>query len=285
MIPGSKPKIEPTAKVRIGEKRATASGGERPAALDYFVCDDDQFGQVAGDKPATIRIQFVHPLVDDAFSTGLEWWSKKRGAAKPTLACYTKDGGSNPVALRLDKMLDEGQEPIAPPRGAGRLPIACLSRECPHFKNKDCRPMGRLVFLLDGGTHVYQIDTKAWNSIERLEGSLRLAQARGPLDAPGRLFDLSVEMVTKGRDHFPVMTIQEVQVEVNNVDDVLKADALVALVNALAEPDSPEVPLRGFLAHALDRTNPGWRDNPAYVERIKAVGVRAAAEGVVKANL
>jgi hypothetical protein len=282
VIPGSKPKIEPTAKVRIGEKRVSQRGSEYPAAVDYFLCEDAQFAHVAGDKPRKLRIRFVHPAIEDAFSTGLEWWIKDKNK-RPLLACYTKDGGSSPVALRMDKMLDAGQEPVGPARGNGRLPIACAARECPHFVKKVCKPMGRLVFVLDGGSHVYQIDTKAWNSIERIEGELRLAQGRGPLDAPGRIFELSVEMHTKGADRFPVMSISEVDVELKTEQDEQKADTLLALDAAIAAGDEQVV--RSELARALDEFRPGWRDKPEFIARIQEVGVVAAAQGLIKSQM
>jgi hypothetical protein len=286
VIPGSKPKIEPTAKVRIGVKRTSGNGREYPAAVDYFVCEHPAFAELVGDKPKTLRIRFVHSSIDDAFSTGLEWWVKKSGK-KPTLACYTKDGGENPVALRLDQMLDPGQEAVGPPRGSGRLPILCPARECVHFTKGDCKPMGRLVFQVEGSQHVWQIDTKAWNSIERLEGTLRLAQGTGPLDAPGRLFDLSVEMVKKGRDQFPVLSIKEVEVLVNSPADAGKADALLALDATLSAEGlaDREGSLRAALAAALDHVKPGWRDNPAVIEAIKAKGVEASARGLLEKNL
>jgi len=284
VIPGSKPKIDAYAKVRIGEKKVSQGGKESPAATDYFLCDDPAFTDVAGSKPSTLRIAFVHDSMEDAFSTGLEWWVKKRGATKPTLACYTKDGGANPVALRMDQMLDEGQEPVGPAKKGGRLPIACPARECPHFKSKDCKPMGRLVFVLDGGTHVYQIDTKAWNSIEKISGALGVAQASGPLNRPGRFFDLSVAMVQQGTDKFPVMSIQEADVQVNSPADVEKADALVLLAGVVLRAHVDD-DVKQYLAVALDFTNPGWRDNELFIERIREVGAIAAAKGLIERNL
>lgn len=253
-IPGTKPKIEATAKVRIGEKKTSKGGKEYPASTDYFVSTSFP------GKPNELTISFVHPGVEDAFSTGLEWWQAKEG--RNYLACYTKDDGDNPVALRLDKMLDPGQEPVGPPRGNGRLPILCPARECPHLKSKKCKPMGRLVFqIVEGDTGaekdatVYQLDTKSWNSVERLTGALQVAASGGPLNTPGRRFVLSVSYVQKGGDRFPVLSLREEfsgdtgrTLEIATVLCVLEqteGDARAKLIAALRavgrDPASPKV--------------------------------------------
>ena len=239
-IPGSKPKIEASAKLRIGVKKVSDGGREYPAAVDYFVGDG-----VEG-KPSSLEVAFVHADVDDAFSTGLEWWIK--GRSGNVLACYTKDGGDDPVALRLDQMLDEGQEAIGPPRGQGRLPIACPARVCPHLKDKSCKPMGRLIFTVPFlGPTIYQLDTKSWNSIEKLTGALQVARASGPLNAPERGFVLSVAIVQKGRDRFPVLSLEE---KLNRAEALVAAEQtsgdnrakLIAALRASGrDPSSPAV--------------------------------------------
>jgi len=239
-IPGSKPKIEATAKVRIGVKKTSQSGKEYPAAVDYFV------GDGIDGQPKTLEVAFVHADVDDAFSTGLEWWIKSKAGAN-TLACYTKDGGDNPTAYRLDKMLDEGQEAIGPPMGHGRLPIACPARDCQHLKAKKCKPMGRLVFTIPSlSSAVYQLDTKSWNSVEKLTGALQHARTSGPLN-DGRTFLLSVEIVTKGSDRFPVLSLEqkldraEALVAAEQTDGDSRSKLIAALRASGRDPSSPAV--------------------------------------------
>lgn len=274
-----KPSFPVRSKVRIGEKRQSQRGSSYPVSVDYFVSDDAEFARLCGDKPQAIRIRFVYSGIEDNFSTGLEWWVKGKGSGGNTLACYTKDGEK---ALRLDRMVNEDDTRLGEPIKSGRVPIACRFRDCPIFKRGDCKPMGRLIFQLadtaDPGT-VLQLDTKSWNSIEALTAFLSTVG-----DPRGRVFELSVSFHSKGSSRFPVLSIQEADVIVNSPADADKADALVQLHKAVAERDSNPNGLRPALAAALDHTNPGWRDQPAFAERIRSVGAYAAAQGLLERN-
>lgn len=272
------PKIEPRAKVRIGEKRTSQrSGNEYPAALDYFVCEDAEFSRVAGEKPKELVIQFVHESVPDAFSTGLEWWIKDKNK-KPLLACYTKDGGADPIALRKGQMVDPEDVERGPVRGQDRLPITCRARECRHFKNKDCKPIGRLLFRLadDAAGSVWQLDTKSFNTIELIEGELiRVAMKRPVSDARFRLW---IELRSKGTDKFPVIHLQEIPVQINSMDDAREADLLLAAARRLQEG----IPARHVLASYLDASRPNWREDERYINRIKEIGADAALAKVLE---
>lgn len=276
-VPGMKPKYEVRGKVRTGIK---VDG--QPRSVDYFLSEDPELAELFGDKPSTIRIRFAHASVDDAFSTGLEWWTRRKSDKKNQLACYTKDSSDEPVALRMEAYGTEGFEVLGPKKDI-RIPIRCQARDCPILKKGDCKPMGRLVFFLDGGRTdaVLQLDTKSWNTIERLEPILAAAG-----DLRGRPWDLSVAFETKGAKRFPVLSIQEVAVNVNTEQDVAVADALLPLLAAVdeghGEPDRGVDRVRTELAGALDVTNPGWRDKPAIVERIKEIGPVRAAEGLLE---
>jgi hypothetical protein len=278
-IPGLKVKFEVRGKVRIGEKKQRGDKSF-PAATDYFVSPDPEFvarEQLAGGKLSSLRIVLPHDDVEDCFSTGLEWWVKGRDASRSTLACYTKGDGT---ALRKSQMLDEGQQAIGPEVGQGRLPIVCAFRECPIFKRgrDGCKPMGRLVFFLEGGAtdRVLELDTKSWNSIERLTAALQGARLRGPL--AGRVFELSVAFETKGANRFPLLSIQEVDVQVNSPADVEKAEGLLAIERNAGQPANVQ------LAAYLDATMEGWRDREDVIARIKEVGPDAAL-AKVKASL
>ena len=277
-IPGLKTKYEVRAKVRIGEKRRGY-----PASVDHFLSDDPELTNLFGAEPKTIRVRFPYQDADEAFSTGLEWWVKTKKDANQ-LACYTKgerEGGES-VALRLppyvapeDKVLGETK--------TGRVKIVCPNRECPIFKENKCKPMGRLLFFLDGGRtdKVLELDTKSWNSIENLEPVLQ-----GAGDLRGRVFLLSVSFQSKGNKRFPVLSIEEADVQVNTEADVKKADSLLFLLGLLSvvANDQDEDEVKRALALALDETNPGWRDKPEFINRIKEVGVEAAAIGLLRAN-
>lgn len=273
-IPGSKPNYEVHAKVRIGEKRQSQKGTFYPAAVEFFRSDSPDFAELAGAKPRTLRIRFIHDGHDDAFSTGLEWWAKDKNK-NSLLACYTK-GQTNaegfPVALRKDQMLDQDDRVLGEGVGTGRLPILCRARECPQFKKKNCKPMGRVVFILDGDplSRVWELDTKAWSSIENLTGTLKLAQAQGSL--LGRLFELSVSFQTKGADRFPVMTLKEI----SEIDPVT-AKAVAGAERDIAREKVREARERGvvddarsLLALYFDHARPGWREDADWLAKFKA---------------
>jgi hypothetical protein len=271
-IPGSKPKIEPFAKVRIGETRTSQrTGNDYPAATDYFRSDAPEFAELVGAKPKTIRIRLVHDAVDDAFSTGLEWWIKDKNK-KSMLGCYTKDSGDNPVALRMDGLLNPGMVPLSPePVGNNRLRIACAARECPQMKKGDCKPMGRLVFTLDGDqlSRVWELDTKAWSSIEAIDGVLRVAQTNASL--AGRLFELSVRFERKGDDKFPVMSIREITaIDAQTGKAVAQAEANIAV-------EQTDGDLRAKVIAALEASGRDPR-SPAVAEWVKEQGLEKALE-------
>jgi hypothetical protein len=274
-IPGLKAKYEIREKVRIGERRRSSGGKEYPAATDYFVSPDPEFvarEQLAGGKLSSLRVVLPFDELEDNFSTGLEWWVKKRSASVSTLACYTKGDGT---ALRMPGMLDEGQEPIGPARGGqGRLPIVCGFRECPIFKRGDCKPMGRLVFFLEGGAtdRALELDTKSWNSIERLTAALSGARLRGPL--LGRVFELSVAFESKGANRFPLLSLKEVGVKINSDSDVDKVEGLLAIERNIDQPANVQ------LAAYLDETMPDWREREDVIDRIKSIGAEAALASV-----
>lgn len=295
-IPGLKASYDVRAKVRIGEKRATASGSTRPASTDYFLSDDPEFASLCGDKPKTLRIQLPHASADDNFSTGMEWWRGKQ------LACYSKGEqdlsptlpGTHTKAYRVIAVLDADDHEMGAPMGRGneRQPIVCRFRECKHFgknaNNKECRVMGRLVFFLDGGRtdSVLEIDTKSWNSIEQLEASLAGLARTGPLNAPGRVYDLTVEMRQSGRDRFPVLNISEADVLVTDdkiplADELLKLDATLSAEGL----DDRELAIKRQLCVCLDLSNPGWRDKPAVIGKLREQGAEAAARSYLERQL
>lgn len=296
-IPGSAPtKIEIRTKVRVGEKFTTSGGKELPRSTDHFVCDDPE----VADGSKELRVVFVHAEPEDVFRTGLEWWQGK------VLACYSDEGGDSPTAFRVSGMkvkengrektlswLDPDDEVRGAPVGQGRTPIACQFRQCRHFgtnaDNKQCRVKGRLTFLIAGGRtdEALQFETKGWNTIESLSGTLAACRRSGPLNAPGREFLLSVSMESKGTSRYPVVSIKEDTntVEVQTEAQVPLADSLVQLRRIVEEQGATDAELKLRLAAVLDETNPGWRENLEFIqavqERISTIGVVAACKGVL----
>lgn len=281
-IPGrTLDRIESRAKIKVGEKRTSSKPGGKqyPAAVDYFVCDDSEFLQLAGEKPKTILVTLPFATAEENFTTGLERWVTAKQSRNQVLTCYTKDGGSDPIALRLTDFVKEQDVVRGPERGQGRTPISCLSDACYFRKDNSCKPMGRLQFFLkDGRTDTcLQFDTKSWNSIERIAGSLAACERSG--DLRGRVFELSVSFHTKGADRFPVVEIKEVAVAINTEGDVSLADVYVIAQGVLDRKE--ESAYRKTLAGLLDAFRPGWREDEAYVAKIKEVGVEAALTGTL----
>lgn len=287
-IPGrSLDKVDTRAKVRVGIKAPRKPGGPAlPQSVNYFVCDDPEVAQLAGDKPKVLSIVLPFATADECFSTGLEWWKGK------LLACYTHEGGSNPVALRIAQanginLLDGDDDRRGEQVGQGRQPITCRADACKHFgrnaDNKECRPMGRLQFFLEGGRtdSALQLDTKGWNTIEQIASALKRAETR---DLRALRWQLHVEMVKKGRDQYPLVTIKEAPTPINTPTDVEKAEALRTIEAAFAADDTiiPPLTARVVLASALDLTNPGWKLKPAIIDKIKEVGPDAALASMRK---
>lgn len=260
-VPGMKTKFEIRAKVRIGEKKTSAKGNSYPSSVDYFLSTDPELAELFGPSPSTIQIRFPYASVADAFSTGLEWWTKTQ-KRENLLACYSKDEGDPPIALRYEHFLKPEDEIRGEKVGQGRIPITCPNRECPILQKGDCKPMGRLIFYLDGGRDdkMLELDTKSWNSIERVEPVLARSD-----DLRRHPWALSVAYETRGANRFPVLSIEEVAVEVNNDSDVTRADAFVAVEKAVADCLEPRV----ALARGLNVFKPGWKNDPEYVAKMK----------------
>lgn len=279
-IPGrTLDRLDVRGKVKIGEKRKSQKGKDYPAATDYFLSDDPDFARLYGDQAKALKVTFPYATADENFSTGLELWkSKKAPATGQLLVCYTKDSGTDPIALRLTDAVGKDDKVRGPERGQNRTPISCGADNCAFFKNKTCKPMGRLTFFLDGDNHGQPLEfaTKAWNSIERIAGALKSCERLGPLNKPGRVFELTVAFHTKGTDRFPVVSIQEVAVVITP-DNIDAADALLA---ARGELERGETDVRVVLARLLDVIRPGWRDQQAYIDRIKEVGAEVALQGI-----
>jgi hypothetical protein len=169
--------------------------------------------------------------------------------------------------------------------GNERMPVECLAHACPMMVKGDCKPMGRLQFYVKGiapSLGIYQLDTKSWNTIEGIEGFLSTLG-----DPRGMELTLRVEMWSKGTSKFPVVTLEGGNVVVETDADITKADAIVQLHKAVAQPEDRDNPtyidgVKIALAATLDITDPGWRDVPEFIARIKEIGAVEAAKGLLK---
>jgi hypothetical protein len=270
-IPGLNAFVQPRGKVRIGERRVSGGGRDYPASVDYFRSDDPELEQLFGSQPKTIRVRLALDDVADVFSTGLEWWTRTQGTDSALLGCYTKDGSADPTALRYKHFVAPEDEVRGEEVGQGRVPIKCLARQCPIFKKKDCRPMGRLLFYLDGGrTDVpLVIETKSFNSIERAIAVLRGARLTGPL--LGRVFEVSVAFEQEGEKRYPVLGLREV------VEGAPGAAGGAAGAGApsTTDPDAPTAEERAELITLIEARGANPRD-PHVANWVKDVGIRQA---------
>lgn len=292
-IPGLRPSFEVRAKVRVGEKKEVVKNGKTisfPSSTDYFVCTDPDYVQLFGNKPRELTVMLPFEKPEDNFSTGLEQW------AGAMLVCYTKgdertvEGVHDAVPVAYRKAtLKRGNQTVdllkdfnvlGPAMGNDRRPVFCAARACPMMVKGDCKPMGRLQFFIKGCDHsqgVFQFDTKSWNSIEKIEAFLSVLG-----DPRGQELTLRVEMWSKGTSKFPVVTLEGGKVEVNTAADVALADQLVQLEKFLGNQGAKPNEFRAAFAAALDLTNPGWREDPAFIARIKEIGTTEAAKGLLK---
>ncbi len=202
-IPGTSPRYEVRSKVRVGLVK-----DGRPQSTDYFVSDDDELTRLCGDKPTEIMIRLPYSDVEECFRSGLAWWGAQ------SLNCYTEGRGSPVVAFRLQNKVD-GDDIVRSDKiyGANRKAITCRVDRCPHFgpnaQNRECKPIGRLDFFLDGGkrNEVLRFESKGRSTITRIEGFLMGAVSLG--DLRERSFLLSVKM-KQGASRYPVVTLSEV---------------------------------------------------------------------------
>lgn len=169
-IPGLRPELPLRAKVRIGDR--TERGA--PRSLDYFVCSDQSFAPLVGERPRELRIRFPYADAAACWSSGLELWL--RGRERPILGCYTKGDGQ---AHRIGKERDAAGAVVLDPKVLAdrsvdrkRLPMACPAQDCPYFLEEKCRPVARLNFQIEGGPvdSVYRFETKSLTTIELIEG-------------------------------------------------------------------------------------------------------------------
>ena len=195
------------AKVRVGLRQTT--GRKLPSSIDYFVSEDAEFHRLLGEKPRALRVWLPYDDPDAVFPTGLEWWRGKQ------LACFTDDGSDDPIALRLEDLVDKDDVLRSDKTfGRGRKKISCRFNDCPHFghnaDNAQCKPKGRLQFFVEGfdpSFGVYQFSTGGWATIRGISAFLSVAEG----DLTSRPFELTVGIVSQHNKKFPVVSLREVR--------------------------------------------------------------------------
>lgn len=140
-------------KIHLGIRKKSSKGSEYPAAVDYFVCPDE-VKAVYGDQPKKLKITFHTNNTDEIFPQFYKRYGKSTG-----LACK----GDGELANAINTTTGEMNE------------IECLGRECPYYKNNECKTIGNLYFMILGVNRfgVYQLDTSSYNTILNINGGLQ----------------------------------------------------------------------------------------------------------------
>jgi len=181
-------------KIRLGEKKKSASGKEYPAEIDYFRCDPDEgmqpsdrtlllerYGLIYGARPTVLTDVFL-PSDDRTFTfpNALEAWKKTAAGAKRW--CY----GDGVRASRIDFQTGDWSDLSC-----------CHVQECPVMNAGECKLVSRLRIFLPkiSMAGYWQIDTSSQAStgnvidgLNQLEGmfgrltNIPLALSREPKD-------------------------------------------------------------------------------------------------------
>ncbi|WP_258111895.1 hypothetical protein [Alicyclobacillus sp. SP_1] len=171
MIKGfSEPKRLPRmGKIYLGLKQEHQSGKSYPVATDYFVVRADgvntseeaakAFHEVYGETPKDITIAFPS---DDPEVFMPQYLSAYRGAVgRSELWCK----GDGERARRAD---DQG----------GYVDVPCWYKDCPIFREKKCKPLTRLLFLLPDvpGIGIWEIDTTSYFGSQNLTACVQMVR-------------------------------------------------------------------------------------------------------------
>jgi len=153
-------------KIHLGvKKRSTATGGEYPSAVDYFVCPP-VVKAVYRDEPRELNI--IIPIEDDEqwCSQYYRYYSRSRG-----LVC--KGDGERAMRLvdaKTGELVDrETAETV-------RKEVPCSGRGCHEYCAGRCREVMMLQFLLPEvpGLGIWQIDTSSINSMININSATAL---------------------------------------------------------------------------------------------------------------
>ena len=150
-------------KIHLGYKDPAKKGA--PTATDYFVVPED-IKDLLPDKPKELSIMI--PVEDEEY-----WASQYYRCYSRTRGLVCKGDGEN-----CNRMIDTKTGDMAN-RDSKEVVwrnAKCDGRECPFYKNKQCREVMNLQFLLPSvpGVGVWQIDTSSINSIRNINSSTEL---------------------------------------------------------------------------------------------------------------
>lgn len=260
-------------KIRLGVKKKTASGKEYPTEVNYFICDPqtpselenqkikEEFDQLYGEKPKTIRIMFpvanpetYFPQFYKRYGSGTSLKCKGDGEEA---RCGTEEFSKGLTQIRKDEM---------------GLPIVkCLGKECIYYKKRECSEDATLQVLLPElpGAGVWQITTGSFHSIVNLNSCIDYIVAvcgrahMIPLQLERREQEISYD--GRKTKHY----ILHVNMDFRLAD--LQKYALIEPTKMLLELPAPEEDKEDILFKENARVNPEEMI-PAEGEIVEAVG-------------
>ena len=176
-------------KLHLGIKQQSSkSDATYPKAVEWFEVHEDPttspeaveaFREAYGDKPTELQIMF--PTDDDLMFADANY---KAYSMTHGLICKG-DGETADARWDMDRNgirpegVEKGTWANRETKGWTRLKIPCLAEACPMQKQKQCRAVMNLQFLLPNvrGIGVWQVDTGSWHSIVNIRANIELIKA------------------------------------------------------------------------------------------------------------
>lgn len=182
-IPPTEVSLPRHGRIRLGEKVATSSGGERPSKVDYFKVDADDngttlptaaeaFKRVYPGRPRTIRAWLPGSTPDDCFTAGYRLY----GTSGLKRKCTGPPGAGTAMQRLADGTLQA---------------CKCECDKLPEKSPLACKFTWQLLLLLpDVSAGVWDIVSSSEIGWRRIEGELKLLH-----DLTGDLHLLEVDVV------------------------------------------------------------------------------------------
>lgn len=164
-------------KIHLGEKvQKKGSDATYPKATDYFVLPGkDEVGELAdllrerlGEKPRELPIIFPVENDEEFASQYYRLYGKTRG-----LICK---GDGVKATCKIDSATGAIITKDTKPENVVLKEVHCDGKECPYYKDGQCREMMMLQFMLPDipGMGVWQVDTSSINSIININSGIKM---------------------------------------------------------------------------------------------------------------
>ena len=214
-IKGIEPRLCEIGKIKIGEI-ALINGKRIPKKLNHFVVttvDRDDGGnliqdaevmKIVGHEPKELGVYLCFDEPDLNIPTFFTYYTASR------LHCY----GDGEHAWRWDEQNE-------------RSIVDCNIETCPFFKEKKCRPYGKMSVILHaaqriGGVYVFR--TSSWNTIRQIKSSMALIRTFTGGVLAGIPLTMRIQaMPVQPKDVGKMLRIQTVNIEFpGTMDDLQK---------------------------------------------------------------